>query len=70
MNFTKPCGCVIMYDPREIPDVIYCPKHRIAFELYEALEAVLFIGTQEAKSKALETLGKVKEWNDKTNRHL
>lgn len=36
MEFTLDCGCRLFIDSSNMPDIIYCPLHRSAPDLYEA----------------------------------
>jgi len=35
------CGCIVAIDYDETPKIIYCPMHKAAPKLYEALKAII-----------------------------
>jgi deoxycytidylate deaminase len=43
MKYTKtfPCGCTVKVISTGVSEIIYCPKHNAAPELYEALQLAL-----------------------------
>ena len=35
------CGCLVITEPQSSPEIVYCPLHKSAPKLYEALKEVI-----------------------------